>query len=183
MAILFGTRIVSPFGLLGMVTHNRFKRLIHEQYPRIREDIEHGGMAAYISEVAIDTALIDKPSAKGYTSSTESSRFDDTEEAGESIELRRRQTGSSASSRGLSLAAYISEVAIDAALIDKSSARGYTSSAESSRVDDTEEAGENIELRRWQTGSSVSHLRLPYIVEELGGYETIRLDARKTDHE
>ncbi|KZP28695.1 hypothetical protein FIBSPDRAFT_1039439 [Athelia psychrophila] len=94
MAILFGTRIVSPFGLLGMVTRNRFKRLIHEQYPRMQEDIDHGGMAAYISEVAIDAALMNVPPAKG---STGPSLVGDGAGGGGDIELRHRQTGSSES--------------------------------------------------------------------------------------
>ncbi|KZP24959.1 hypothetical protein FIBSPDRAFT_856313, partial [Athelia psychrophila] len=64
-AIIFGTRAISPFGLLGIVTRNRFKKLIHEQYPRIQEDIERGGMAAYVSEVAIDAGLMDMPPVKG----------------------------------------------------------------------------------------------------------------------
>ncbi|KZP04886.1 hypothetical protein FIBSPDRAFT_1054398 [Athelia psychrophila] len=94
MAILFGTRMISPFGLLGMVTRNRFKRLIHEQYPHMQEDIEHGGMAAYISEVAIDAALMDAPSAKG---STSPSHIEDETGGGDAMELRHRQTGSSES--------------------------------------------------------------------------------------
>ncbi|KZP25049.1 hypothetical protein FIBSPDRAFT_403044 [Athelia psychrophila] len=57
LAILFGTRIISPFGLLGVIARNRFRRLIHEQYPYMQEDIDRGGMAAYISEVAIDAGL------------------------------------------------------------------------------------------------------------------------------
>ncbi|KZP08590.1 hypothetical protein FIBSPDRAFT_874411 [Athelia psychrophila] len=97
MAIIFGTRIVSPFGLLGMITHNRFKRLIHEQYPRMQEDIEHGGMAAYISDVAIDTALVEAPYAKGYTGSAESSFIRDEAEDGDAIDLRHVQMGSSTS--------------------------------------------------------------------------------------
>ncbi|KZP28699.1 hypothetical protein FIBSPDRAFT_947527 [Athelia psychrophila] len=90
MAILFGTRMISPFGLLGMVTRNRFKRLIHEQYPHMQEDIEHGGMAAYISEVAIDAALMDAPPAKG---STGPSHIEDETGGGDAMELRHRQTG------------------------------------------------------------------------------------------
>ncbi|KZP13198.1 hypothetical protein FIBSPDRAFT_936470 [Athelia psychrophila] len=73
MGILLGNRAISPFGLLGIVTRNRFKRLIHEQYPLIQEDIDRGGMAAYISEVAIDAALMDVPPVKGQTSSSLSS--------------------------------------------------------------------------------------------------------------
>ncbi|KZP19008.1 hypothetical protein FIBSPDRAFT_893019 [Athelia psychrophila] len=124
IAIIFGTRIVSPFGLLGMVTHNRFKRLIHEQFPRMQEDIDHGGMAAYISEVAIDAALIDKPSAQGHTGSAESSFMGD--ETGEA---------------------------------------------------------NAVGLRHMPVGSSASYLRLPYIVEELGDLESNQLVARKIDDE
>ncbi|KAF7986265.1 hypothetical protein HWV62_35180 [Athelia sp. TMB] len=61
VAILFGTRIISPFGLLGIVARRRFRRLINEQYPRLQEDINRGGMAAYISEIAIDAALVATP--------------------------------------------------------------------------------------------------------------------------
>ncbi|KZP25022.1 hypothetical protein FIBSPDRAFT_929571 [Athelia psychrophila] len=63
LAIMFGTRAISPFGILGMITRNRFKRLIHEQYPYLQEDIERGGMAAYVSEVAIDPGLVQSDSA------------------------------------------------------------------------------------------------------------------------
>ncbi|KZP14778.1 hypothetical protein FIBSPDRAFT_959370 [Athelia psychrophila] len=89
-----GTRAVSPFGLLGIVTHGRFKRLIHEQYPRMQEDIEHGGMAAYISEVAIDAALMDIPPAKG---GTDAASIENEAGGGDAMELRRRQNGSSRS--------------------------------------------------------------------------------------
>ncbi|KZP23091.1 hypothetical protein FIBSPDRAFT_930796 [Athelia psychrophila] len=58
LAILFGARAISPFGLLGIITRGRFRRLINEQYPYLQEDIERGGMAAYISEVAIDPGLV-----------------------------------------------------------------------------------------------------------------------------
>ncbi|KZP04354.1 hypothetical protein FIBSPDRAFT_1054733 [Athelia psychrophila] len=83
-----GTRIVSPFGLLGVVTHNRFKRLIHQQYPHMQGDIDRGGMAAYISEVAIDAALIDSPPAPRSTTPIASSRIGDVEEGGDNNELR-----------------------------------------------------------------------------------------------
>ena len=56
-----GTRIISPFGLLGIFARRRVKRLINEQYPRLQEDINRGGMAAYISEIAIDAALVATP--------------------------------------------------------------------------------------------------------------------------
>ncbi|KAF7986264.1 hypothetical protein HWV62_35178 [Athelia sp. TMB] len=60
-AILFGTRVISPFGLLGVAMRSRFRRLINEQYPRLQEDINQGGMAAYVNEVAIDAALTATP--------------------------------------------------------------------------------------------------------------------------
>ncbi|KZP13556.1 hypothetical protein FIBSPDRAFT_897326 [Athelia psychrophila] len=97
VAIIFGTCIISPFGLLGLATHNRFKRLIHEQYPRMQEDIDHGGMAAYISEVAIDAALINKPSAQGHTSSAENTCIEDETEEGHIVGQRNIQVGSGAS--------------------------------------------------------------------------------------
>ncbi|KZP14821.1 hypothetical protein FIBSPDRAFT_1048594 [Athelia psychrophila] len=87
VAIIVGTRFVSPFGLLGLVTRNRFKRLIHEQYPHMQEDIDRGGMVAYISEVAIDAALIDTPTVKGHASSTESTLTGDEMENGNSVGL------------------------------------------------------------------------------------------------
>ncbi|KAF7986357.1 hypothetical protein HWV62_35364 [Athelia sp. TMB] len=95
-----GSRVVSPFGMLGIVTRNRYKRLIHEQYPAMQEDIENGGrlgMAAYISEVAIDAALVDPPSpVTGHQSTSHDSHAGEGEE-GEGISLRRRQAGSSSS--------------------------------------------------------------------------------------
>lgn len=53
----------------------------------MQEDIDRGGMAAYISEVAIDAALIDGPTAKGHTSSTESALIGDEMESGNSVGL------------------------------------------------------------------------------------------------
>ncbi|KZP25054.1 hypothetical protein FIBSPDRAFT_1041830 [Athelia psychrophila] len=58
LAILFGSKSISPFGLLGIITRARLRHLINEQYPRLQEDIERGGMAAYISEVAVDPGLV-----------------------------------------------------------------------------------------------------------------------------
>ncbi|KAF7986301.1 hypothetical protein HWV62_35252 [Athelia sp. TMB] len=63
VAILFGTRIISPFGLLGILARQRFRHLINLQFPRLQDDIDRGGMAAYISEVAIDAALVNTPEA------------------------------------------------------------------------------------------------------------------------
>ncbi|KZP14765.1 hypothetical protein FIBSPDRAFT_100323 [Athelia psychrophila] len=100
-AIIFGTRIVSPFGLLGVVTHDRFKLKIKKQFPYMQEDIDRRGMAAYISEVAIDSALIDALSTTEHTTSATRTRTRDTEEGGDSVQTRRRQTGSSASHLGL----------------------------------------------------------------------------------
>lgn len=79
-----------------MITHTHLKRLIHEQYPNMQEDVDRGGMAAYISDVAIDAALLDKPSATGNITSFEGSQIAHAE-GRESIELRRRQVGTSAS--------------------------------------------------------------------------------------
>ncbi|KZP15115.1 hypothetical protein FIBSPDRAFT_90657 [Athelia psychrophila] len=87
MAILFGNRAISPFGLLGIVTRNRFKKLIHKQFPRIQEDIERGGMAAYISEVAIDAALMDVPHVRGQTSFSLSSYTGHEGEGGDAISM------------------------------------------------------------------------------------------------
>lgn len=82
-----------------MVTRNRFKRLIHEQYPRMLQDIESGGMAAYISEVAIDAALVDRadapPSKRPTGSPTSYSGYEAGEGEGDAIHLLRPlQTGS-----------------------------------------------------------------------------------------
>ncbi|KZP24966.1 hypothetical protein FIBSPDRAFT_950668 [Athelia psychrophila] len=96
MAIIFGTRAISPFGLLGIVTRNRFKKLIHEQYPRIQEDIERGGMAAYVSEVAIDAGLMDMPPVTGRTTTSPSSHTGHEAEGEDAISmshLRGRSSG------------------------------------------------------------------------------------------
>ncbi|KZP11602.1 hypothetical protein FIBSPDRAFT_962136 [Athelia psychrophila] len=95
MDILFGSRAISPFGLLGMVTRNRFKRLIHEQFPRMQQDIERGGMAAYISEVAIDAAMADSQPVKGQTGASQSSYSGDEAGGGDIISLRHVQVRSS----------------------------------------------------------------------------------------
>ncbi|KZP21782.1 hypothetical protein FIBSPDRAFT_1044052 [Athelia psychrophila] len=97
MAILFGSRAISPFGLLGIVTRNRFKKLIHEQFPRIQEDIERGGMAAYISEVAIDAALMDVPPVRGQTGFSLSSYTRHEEEGEDAISMGHLRGRSSVS--------------------------------------------------------------------------------------
>ncbi|KZP24969.1 hypothetical protein FIBSPDRAFT_929535 [Athelia psychrophila] len=96
MAIVFGTRAISPFGLLGIVTRNRFKKLIHEQYPRIHEDIERGGMAAYVSEVAIDAGLMDVPPVNGQTGSSLSSHIGHEPEGEDAISMSHLRGRSSA---------------------------------------------------------------------------------------
>lgn len=69
-----------------MLTRNRYQRLIHEQYPYMQEDIERRGMAAYVSEVAIDAGLIQTPefmrSRRFATSSLGSQHGCDAEERG-----------------------------------------------------------------------------------------------------
>ncbi|KZP15861.1 hypothetical protein FIBSPDRAFT_866759 [Athelia psychrophila] len=110
MAILFGNRAISPYGLLGIVTRNRFKKLIHEQYPFIQEDIDRGCMSAYISEVAIDAALMGSTTVKGPAKSSPSSHM------------------------------------------------GYEAGGEGA-----------IGMGNLRVGSSVSHLRLPYDFEEFQG--------------
>jgi hypothetical protein len=35
--------------------------MIHEQYPRLRDDCEKGGLASYVKEVAIDISFLDGP--------------------------------------------------------------------------------------------------------------------------
>lgn len=78
-----------------MATHNRFKCLAHEHYPRMQDDIEHGSMATY-SKVTVDAALVDKPSAKENTSSAKSSLIGDEMVEGNAVGLSRMQVGSNA---------------------------------------------------------------------------------------
>lgn len=63
----------------------------------MQEDIEHGGMAAYITEVAIDAALINTPSAEGRPGPFQTSQTpyngDETSD-GDAIHLRNLQTRS-----------------------------------------------------------------------------------------
>lgn len=70
------------------------------------------------------------------------------------------------------MAAYISEVAIDAALIDTPPAEGHASSSQSSCVEDETGSEDKIFIRR---------LRLPYVVEELGYIESNALDGEHTE--
>lgn len=72
--------------MLGMVTRNRFKRLIHEQFARILQVIERGGMAAYISGLAIDAALTDSPLV-GQTNASKSSHSRDEKGGGDGISM------------------------------------------------------------------------------------------------
>ncbi|KAF7983512.1 hypothetical protein HWV62_21848 [Athelia sp. TMB] len=79
VAIVMGSRPISPFGLFGMVAHKYFKKAINKDFPRMYNDIagiydiagangtqnlgqganeRMRGIAGYISEVAIDTALV-----------------------------------------------------------------------------------------------------------------------------
>ncbi|KZP25062.1 hypothetical protein FIBSPDRAFT_929604 [Athelia psychrophila] len=85
LAILFGSKAISPFGVLGMLTRKRFARSINAEYPHLQADIEHRGMAAYISEVAIDPGIItglNSASSQVATSSQRSHPGDDAEGAG-----------------------------------------------------------------------------------------------------
>lgn len=54
-----GSRPISPFGFLGIFARQRIKRMIREEFPRLQDDCERGGMAAYIKEIGIDVGFLD----------------------------------------------------------------------------------------------------------------------------
>ncbi|KAF7983506.1 hypothetical protein HWV62_21836 [Athelia sp. TMB] len=81
LAIITGSRPISPFGLFGIAARKHFKNAIRDKFPRMRADIEglpdtedeadiekgprkgnlrrqRPGMAAYVNEVAIDTGFV-----------------------------------------------------------------------------------------------------------------------------
>lgn len=67
------------------------------------------------------------------------------------------------------MAAYISEVAIDAALMDSPTIHGQSSSLQSSHTRDEAGGEDGIGMSHLRAGSSVSHLHLPYAIEEYQG--------------
>lgn len=81
------------------------------------------------------------------------------------------------------MAAYVSEVAINTALMDAPFSEGKTGFNESPCVGDETGDGNTAGLRHMQAGSSASYLRLPYMVEELGDLDSSTLVGGKTDHE
>lgn len=51
-----GGKPISPFGVAKRF--KSFRNAINKEYPRLKDDIEGGGMASYIEEVGMDADVI-----------------------------------------------------------------------------------------------------------------------------
>lgn len=44
---------------MGVVARSRFRRLIQEHYPLLREECSKGGMSSFLKDVAVDVGFIE----------------------------------------------------------------------------------------------------------------------------
>ncbi|EIM89040.1 uncharacterized protein STEHIDRAFT_154732 [Stereum hirsutum FP-91666 SS1] len=59
LAVLFGGKPLSPFGVSGLFPS--FRDRIHKHYPVMEDDLKAGGMASFVEEVAMDIGVLRVP--------------------------------------------------------------------------------------------------------------------------
>lgn len=66
LIIITGGWSLSPVGLLGLFSFMRedFRNAINKHFPNLKDEISGGGMAQFLTEVAIDINLIDQNSGQ-----------------------------------------------------------------------------------------------------------------------
>ncbi|KDQ53295.1 hypothetical protein JAAARDRAFT_432011 [Jaapia argillacea MUCL 33604] len=57
--VLLGSKVISPFGALGIMMREKLRRALHEQYPALRRQMQEGGIATFLSDVAVDLRILD----------------------------------------------------------------------------------------------------------------------------
>lgn len=55
-----GSKPISPLGVLGLLARKKLKEAIHQQYPRLRDEVESGGMASFIRDVAVEVDVLEE---------------------------------------------------------------------------------------------------------------------------
>jgi hypothetical protein len=64
-----GGRELSPFGMVGVLLKKKLKEAISMRFPLLKSELNRGGMADFLKEVAVDVDLIDDPHLSGNNSS------------------------------------------------------------------------------------------------------------------
>lgn len=55
-----GSKPISPLGAIGLIARKKLRAAIHKQYPRLRDEVENGGMASFIRDVALEVDVIEE---------------------------------------------------------------------------------------------------------------------------
>ncbi|KII87840.1 hypothetical protein PLICRDRAFT_125111 [Plicaturopsis crispa FD-325 SS-3] len=100
IALLFGSKPLSPFGLVGMLARSRIYAAVQELYPSLKKEVNEGGIASFLKDTAVDLAILDSSKPK------EETPDDDPEEQGaeDNMQLRLIESRDSSSSNYTSLA-------------------------------------------------------------------------------
>ncbi|KDQ53297.1 hypothetical protein JAAARDRAFT_432060 [Jaapia argillacea MUCL 33604] len=56
---LTGSKVISPFGALGVIMREKIRRALHEQYPALHDHVRAGGMATFLGDIAIDLSILE----------------------------------------------------------------------------------------------------------------------------
>ncbi|KDQ64258.1 hypothetical protein JAAARDRAFT_52234 [Jaapia argillacea MUCL 33604] len=68
--VLFGSKMISPFGILGLILGEKLRRAMDDQYPLLRSQVREGGMATFLSDNVLDLSILEDGSSPGEPSSS-----------------------------------------------------------------------------------------------------------------
>ncbi|KDQ59845.1 hypothetical protein JAAARDRAFT_634023 [Jaapia argillacea MUCL 33604] len=58
-SLILGSKAISPFGILGILIWRKLRSAIRQQYPALGDEIEQGGMATFLHDVAVELDILD----------------------------------------------------------------------------------------------------------------------------
>ncbi|KDQ59835.1 hypothetical protein JAAARDRAFT_77775 [Jaapia argillacea MUCL 33604] len=58
-SLILGSKAISPFGVLGILIWRKLRSAIRQQYPALGVEIEQGGMATFLHDVAVELDILD----------------------------------------------------------------------------------------------------------------------------
>ncbi|KDQ60234.1 hypothetical protein JAAARDRAFT_46017 [Jaapia argillacea MUCL 33604] len=85
LALVFGTKTISPFGTLGLFAHKNLRNAILLQYPNLRDEIRQGGVATFLHDVALELKILDDENL-GHVNDCEGRDFDEEADIGRQLD-------------------------------------------------------------------------------------------------
>ncbi|KDQ64256.1 hypothetical protein JAAARDRAFT_52232 [Jaapia argillacea MUCL 33604] len=58
MAIISGSKVISPFGVVGLILRKQLRHAIRQQYPGLKAEIQAGGMGSFLHDTAIGLSVL-----------------------------------------------------------------------------------------------------------------------------